>query len=108
MVVPEVRCALRLDASAQCRGLPPSDYSGSLWTSERLIADSDLQGVPTEIVRLMRNEIYARHGFVFSSEDLVQYFARQPWYEPDPTFSEDQLSPVERSNVARLLRHEQR
>ncbi|HYJ79180.1 MAG TPA: YARHG domain-containing protein [Longimicrobiaceae bacterium] len=108
LVVPEVRCAFGLDSLGQCPASKPSSYSGSPWTSQRFIADADLQGVPTEIVRLMRNEIYARHGYVFSSEDLVQYFSGQPWYQPNPAFSEDQLSAVERANIARLQRHERR
>jgi serine/threonine-protein kinase len=30
----------------------------------------------------MRNEIYARHGWVFNRHDLRRYFESQPWYRP--------------------------
>jgi hypothetical protein len=33
-------------------------------------------------LELMRNEIYARHGWVFSRQDLRQYFEGLPWYRP--------------------------
>jgi hypothetical protein len=47
--------------------------------------------------RLMRNEIFARHGYKFKTEDMKAYFAAQPWYKP---LSEDVvLTDLERFNV---------
>ena len=33
-------------------------------------------------LEIMRNEIYARHGWVFNRRDLQDYFGRQSWYQP--------------------------
>jgi len=33
---------------------------------------------------LARNEIFARHGYTFSSEDLKNYFSSKSWYTPNP------------------------
>ena len=32
---------------------------------------------PSGMVRIIRNEIYARHGYVFNSADLKEYFSKQ-------------------------------
>jgi len=33
-------------------------------------------------LRIIRNEIFARHGYIFKSEDLAEYFGKQKWYKP--------------------------
>jgi hypothetical protein len=53
-------------------------------------------------LRVMRNEIYARHGYVFKSPELQAYFAAQPWYKPIEGAGEAQLSELEKLN-ARIL-----
>ena len=50
-------------------------YSDSLY----YITD-ELMALSKEELRLARNEIYARHGRKFESEDLNAYFSAQPWY----------------------------
>ncbi len=58
-------------------------------------------------LRLMRNEIYARHGYVFSDPDLVAFFSAEPWYHPDPGFKPAMLSEGESKTVQvlNLLEH---
>lgn len=54
---------------------------------------------------LGRNEIYARHGYTFSDEELMEYFLQQDWYLPNypvGDMSQIQLSDVERKNVEHL------
>lgn len=37
-----------------------------------------------EDLRLLRNHLFALYGYVFKSEDLASYFAKQVWYLPKP------------------------
>ncbi|MEP6967786.1 MAG: YARHG domain-containing protein [Pseudomonadota bacterium] len=77
-------------------------------SSDFILADSDqvaldaarIVGLSAAQLRLARNEIYARHGFIFHSADLRAYFSRFAWYRP--IASTVTLSPVEQANVARL------
>ena len=39
-------------------------------------------------IRVARNEIYARHGRIFSDPDLNAYFRSQSWYTPRNTADE--------------------
>ena len=63
-------------------------------------------GTPNAFVRLLRNEIFARHGRVFKDKALQAYFSSMPWYKPNPAFNESMLSAREKQNVATLLAHE--
>ena len=78
------------------------------WTSERLIQSAELDPLSSGELELMRNEIYARHGWIFNRPDLRNYFESQPWYRPKGDLSnreqsnrwvEAELSPLERRNI---------
>ena len=51
-------------------------------TSKREITINDLQHLSAHQLEIMRNEIYAVHGWNFQREDLQNYFERQSWYHP--------------------------
>jgi len=46
-------------------------------------------------LKLMRNEVYARHGYIFKDAKLKNYFEAQKWYKPNPSFKPEQLSEFE-------------
>ena len=76
--------------------LPASDV--------RLLNGYDMRYMPGYQLRLARNEIFARHGYRFNSEDLQQFFGRRLWYTPvDRTVS---LSDIEQANVELIKRIE--
>lgn len=67
--------------------------------SERLCNLSILSKFDNKTLRLMRNEIMASHGYVFSSPDLINYFSKQPWYKPGTDNNAIKLSTIEQLNV---------
>lgn len=71
------------------------------------IEPSMLEGLFTEDLRRLRNEVYARHGRTFKDADLRGYFTSFPWYKPDPAFTEVSLSAIERANVDTIRRLEE-
>jgi len=83
------------------------------WTSQRPIRGSDLEPLSVRELELMRNEIYARHGWIFRRPDLRNYFESQPWYRPrsDNAFYSNQqveaeLSPLEKRNIQIIFSRE--
>ena len=54
------------------------------------------------LCRVMRNEIYARHGYNFASADLKAHFSKMSWYKPVADNSKIQLSELEQLNIAIL------
>ena len=65
---------------------PQSPWMGR-WpeTSIYLVRPDDLLHFSASDLRLMRNEIYARHGYIFNDQNLQGYFSSQPWYRPGAT-----------------------
>jgi hypothetical protein len=41
-----------------------------------------LDGLSLAELRYLRNEVYARKGFLFTSADIRAYFQGKPWYQP--------------------------
>jgi len=85
------------------------------WTSGRLIQPAELWPLSLGELELMRNEIYARHGWVFNRPDLRNYFESQPWYRPKGDLANPQesnrrvdaeLTPVERRNLQIIVSRE--
>lgn len=79
-------------------------------SSQRRLTEEDLSGLSGEELKLARNEIYARHGRKFKSEEIQNYFNSKSWYkgavEPDK-FQEDELNQFEKDNIRLLLKAEQ-
>ncbi|MFO1152787.1 MAG: TIR domain-containing protein [Rhodospirillales bacterium] len=81
-------------------GSPPGVYPQA---SERLLTDADLSGLSADQLRLMRNEIFARHGRAFVDPALRDYFSAQPWYRPVSGSGDGgRLSPIEQANVVKI------
>ena len=76
-------------------------------SSERLLTDSDVDGMSYDDMQMAINEIYARHGRKFSSQSVQSYFDEQSWYqgtvEPED-FSDSVFSQIEGENVLFLLK----
>ncbi|MCM3568994.1 YARHG domain-containing protein [Neobacillus mesonae] len=81
---------------------------------EYIISDSDnqrltqrdIEPLTLEQLRLARNEIYARHGYIFKSKDLQDYFSKKPWYSQDASYNGTDLSEVEKANVELIQQRE--
>lgn len=72
----------------------------------RLLSAAYLGQFTKAQLRMMRNEILARHGWVFQSKDLKDYFSSQPWYQPLGNNNNVKISTIERTNVE-LIRSEE-
>ena len=56
---------------------------------------------------ILRNSIFARHGFAFRDKQLRMYFEQFYWYMPVFGDVKDELTEVEKKNIDLLLRYEQ-
>lgn len=75
-------------------------------SSQVKLTDSDLKPLTKEYLALARNEIYARHGYVFQTEPYKSYFRNKTWYKPNPNFSERELNAVELYNIQLIIKYE--
>ena len=81
-----------------------SNLSSAL--STRLLTEDDLRGMSKVELRILRNEIYARHGYIFKSQDLRNYFSAKDWYSPQYNDVSNLLNTIEKKNVAFIQRYE--
>ena len=56
---------------------------------------------------ILRNSIFARHGFAFRDKQLRMYFEQFNWYMPVFGDVKDELTEIEKKNIDLLLRYEQ-
>jgi hypothetical protein len=55
---------------------------------------------------VLRNSIFARHGYTFKKPVLNSFFSMQPWYVPLNTDVTAQLTPIEKKNIALMAPYE--
>lgn len=78
-------------------------------SNSRYVTTEELDKMTAEQIRLARNEIYARHGRRFQSEDLQSYFDSKPWYKgtiDSDSFDESVLNEYEKTNARFMLEYE--
>lgn len=86
--------------------------SGYLWpTDTQYISFSDLSGLNQDTVAAIRNEIYARHGYAFTTSRWQTYFVGKTWYHRDSSCTEStinaRLSSLERANISTIVSYEE-
>ncbi|HRQ89328.1 MAG TPA: YARHG domain-containing protein, partial [Bacteroidia bacterium] len=69
------------------------------YSSDRTLSRSVVQTLSLPELSIARNEIFARHGFPFSSRALQEYFALKPWYVRDESARSPDFNPVEKHNI---------
>ena len=71
-------------------------------SNQRLLTEQDIEGMTAQEINYAKNEIYARHGRRFQSQELQNYFDSKPWYEgtiAPEAFDIGVFSDVEQKNV---------
>lgn len=78
-------------------------------SAERYLEASDIDSYSHDEIQLIINEIYARHGREFQSQDNIDYFGAQDWYEPVSGKSDEEIvsefNEYEKANVEFLCKY---
>ncbi|MCX7747366.1 MAG: YARHG domain-containing protein [Clostridia bacterium] len=77
-------------------------------SSEKLLTENEVGSLNKQLLNIARNEIFSRYGYVFKDPKLREYFERQPWYAPNPSFKGDisGLNDIEKKNIALIQKYE--
>lgn len=60
-------------------------------------------------IDLIRNEIYARHGYIFQMQQYYDYFIEKSWYnpmQPDMQKAYDNFNCIEKQNIEILVEYQ--
>ena len=63
----------------------------------------NLESLSLEELRLLRNEIFAKHGYIFNSTDLKEYFTSKDWYKPKFKNVDSLLTKTDKENIDLIL-----
>jgi hypothetical protein len=90
-----------------------SGNARKIWEIDYILPNGDLMYdldvLSDKELRLARNEIFARRGYIFSDAEMADYFAKKGWYKPlvsSKDFDEQIFNKNERSCIEALLSEE--
>lgn len=72
--------------------------------SKQKLTEKDLKNLPKLDLEIIKNAIFARHGYSFKKETFRQFFNQSAWYVPVSNNVDAELSPLEKENAALLNR----
>lgn len=71
-------------------------------TDKKYYTKAEFESEPMLVIHLAKNEIYARHGYIFTNKDLYNYFMGCIWYSPtcdSADFDDGIFNEYERANL---------
>lgn len=74
------------------------------------LEEQNLWNLSEEALRIAKNEIYARHGYIFQSDDLNRYFREKSWYQasvPAAQFDSSVLNEYEKANIKQIADYQE-
>ena len=84
-----------------------SDQIYTLNASNTLLDKSKVENLKRGDLIIVRNTIYARHGYSFKNRPLRVFFDAQPWYIPVHADIRNDFTDIEKQNIQLLLRYEE-
>jgi len=76
------------------------------FASIRELDSLELTKYTRQELRIMRNEIFARYGFIFESKDLREHFAPERWYLPIRKNVDKFITDLEKKNIELIKKQE--
>jgi len=74
--------------------------------STTLLTKQDVENLKKGDLLIIRNTIYARHGYSFKNRPLRVFFDAQPWYIPVHKDIKSDLTDLEKKNIELLMKYE--
>ncbi|WP_452228194.1 YARHG domain-containing protein [Lacinutrix sp. MEBiC02404] len=91
---------LNLQTNSKTFGLYPQ-------TSTKLLTLSDIRSASLADLKIMRNEIFARHGHAFKQGgEIDNYFRNQDWYKSKNLDATSLLTEIEKDNISLIKSRE--
>ena len=75
------------------------------WMSYEYVSGEDIYMLTNEQIDLLRNYIYAKHGYIFKTDYYYRYFSQFRWYRPRYKNVDNMLNKYERKNVLFLRQY---
>ena len=83
-----------------------TDLIYTINASNTVLKKKDVENLKKGDITIIRNTIYARHGYSFKNRPLRVFFDAQRWYIPVHTDIKADFTEIEKGNIQLLLRYE--
>ncbi|MGB0863786.1 MAG: YARHG domain-containing protein [Saprospiraceae bacterium] len=74
--------------------------------SSQVLTKTEVENLKKGDLTIIRNAIYARHGYSFKNRPMRVFFDAQEWYIPVHTDIKSDFTDIEKENIKLLLRYE--
>ncbi len=74
--------------------------------SNKLLSKAEVENLKKGDLTIIRNTIYARHGYSFKNRPLRVFFDAQSWYVPVHANIKNDFTAIEKTNIQLLLKYE--
>ena len=81
-----------------------SDAVFKINASKQKLTEKELKNLRKLDLEIIKNSVFARHGYSFKKETYRNFFEQTDWYIPVSNNVDSELSPMEKENVALLNR----
>lgn len=81
-----------------------SDAVFKINASKQKLSEKDLKNLRKLDMEIIKNSVFARHGYSFKKQTYRNFFEQTDWYIPVSNNVDSELSPMEKDNVALLNR----
>lgn len=81
-----------------------SDKILTINASKQKLTEKDLKNLRKLDIEIIKNTVFARHGYSFKKKTFRSFFETTDWYVPVSNNVDNDLSPMEKENVALLNR----
>lgn len=89
---------------------PPEEFAPQEdMLSYKLLKETELMGKSKAELRVLRNSLFAKHGYVFRSKDLAEHFETQSWYQKSEKSQAEileEMNALEKINIQIIQRLE--
>ena len=99
---------------APAKPVDPAEQKGGVYkydTHKKVITEAELDKMQRLDIKTIYNEIYARHGMIFTDKTLKTYFESQVWYEgktSDESAIEAQFNANEKENKRIIFEYQKK
>lgn len=63
----------------------------------------ELNKLDSKELAILRNSIYAKHGYIFSTEEVSEYFSQFSWYKPLSKDVGKKLNNIDKENIKNII-----
>lgn len=103
-----IGCTNSNETKTEAAKSPTSKEADKIELGYPILSREDLELSSLQELRIIRNEVFARHGYIFNSVDLDSIFKTKEWYTPSKKVVLSELNQMEKDYISLIKEVEQR